>query len=171
MGDAFAAEAASVPFGEPAANQQVSDWISERTHGLLHPQFQFTADTLMCLVNALYLKANWISPFDAEFTTDGEFASPDGPVTVPFMHSSSHGSNLETDDYTAAALSLDGGLAMTFFLPKDESANPRELIATPERVKDLLATPLSDTREVVWTLPKFSFDVEYQLIEQLEALG
>ena len=168
--DAFDAEAASVPFGDPSANQQVSDWIAERTHDLLHPEFQFADSTLICLVNALYLKANWISPFDAEFTEYGDFSTPSGTVSTPFMHGSRFGGYAEADGFTAAQLSLQGGLSMAFFLP-DEGASPRDLIATPERVKDLLATDLADSREVIWSVPSFSFDVEYQLEELLEAMG
>ncbi len=167
---AFDAEAAGVPFGEASANQQVSDWIADKTHDLLHPQFDFTADALMCLVNALYFKADWSAPFDAEFTEDADFETPSGTVAAPFMHTSNHGGFAETDGFTASRLSLRSGATMSFYLPS-EGKTPRDLVSTPESVMNLLGASLDGNREVIWSLPKFSFDVEYQMVELLQSMG
>ena len=73
--------------GEAAA-AVINDWVSGRTRGLI-PMIvnQGTVQGQeLILVNTVYLKADWDTPFLADFTRDGEFTTDAGErVTVPFM--------------------------------------------------------------------------------------
>ena len=66
----------------------INDWVSGRTRGLIPmivDQGTVQGQELI-LVNTVYMKADWDTPFLAEFTRDGEFTTDTGQsVTVPFM--------------------------------------------------------------------------------------
>ena len=72
-----------------AAAGTINRWVSESTRGLIPTIVDAGAvqDQQLVLVNTVYLKADWVEPFLAEFTSDGRFTTGDGgSVTVPFMH-------------------------------------------------------------------------------------
>ncbi len=66
----------------------INNWVSGRTHGLIPVIVNQAAvqDQELILVNTVYLKADWLEPFLAGRTRDGEFTTDTGhSVTVPFM--------------------------------------------------------------------------------------
>ena len=72
-----------------AAADAVNRWVSQSTRDLI-PEIvtgDAVADQRLILVNTVYLKADWLVPFLAELTTDGQFTTADNrSVTAPFMH-------------------------------------------------------------------------------------
>lgn len=105
------------------SRKHINSWVEDKTAGLipdLIPEGAISSYTVMVLVNALYLKAQWASQFDATLTADGPFTLLDGSTsTTPFMHEPS----LETeatvgDGYTALELPYTGGsLSMLVVVP------------------------------------------------------
>ena len=72
-----------------AARKIINDWVSRQTAGripnLLEPP-NVTAGTRLYLVNAMYLKANWVTEFRSELTSPRTFVRADGSkVDVPTM--------------------------------------------------------------------------------------
>src|SRR5688572_13328740 len=54
-----------------AVRKEINDWVSDQTEGKIKdliPEGVLNTDTRMALVNAIYFKADWLSPFDAEST-------------------------------------------------------------------------------------------------------
>ena len=73
--------------GDGAA-RVINNWVSGRTRGLIPMIVNQAAvqDQELILVNTVYLKADWSTPFLADLTRDGEFTTDTGhSVTVPFM--------------------------------------------------------------------------------------
>jgi serpin B len=72
-----------------SARQAINRWVSDHTSGKI-PQLLSQQDvtdiTVFVLVNAVYLKAKWLSPFLAADTTTAAFHTPGGVVRVPTMH-------------------------------------------------------------------------------------
>ncbi|WP_419839668.1 serpin family protein [Candidatus Poriferisodalis sp.] len=71
-----------------AAAGVINDWVSGRTRGLIPVIVNQAAvqDQELVLVNTVYLKADWRTPFWADLTRDGTFTTGIGQqVTVPFM--------------------------------------------------------------------------------------
>jgi serine protease inhibitor len=72
-----------------AATAAVNGWVADHTAHLitdLMPPSAITAQTLLVLANAIYLKARWLTPFDAQSTSEERFYPPAGaPVQAPFM--------------------------------------------------------------------------------------
>jgi serpin B len=75
----------------------INEWVAERTQELipeLLPEDSITPDVFMVLVNALYLKAAWQTPFEDFATDDADFTLLDGTtVTVPLMHNGQFNGN------------------------------------------------------------------------------
>ena len=71
----------------PAA-ETVNRWVSQSTRDLITEIVteRDVEDQRLILVNTVYLKADWLVPFLAEYTSDGPFVTADNrSVTVPFM--------------------------------------------------------------------------------------
>ena len=93
------------------ARTAINGWTAEQTHDRIPEIIQEGAIddlTRMVLVNALYFKAPWSTPFEVDATTDEEFHLGDGSTaSVPMMHGSTgYG---EGDGWRAAHLSYAGG--------------------------------------------------------------
>jgi len=105
------------------SRQHINAWVEEKTMGLipdLIPEGAISEWTVMVLVNALYLKAQWASRFDPEATADGPFTLLDGTVvTTPFMHEPSLTTRAAAGDgYLALDLPYaQGDLSMLVIVP------------------------------------------------------
>ena len=155
----FGVAARSADFaGDPEGMRQaVNTWVAERTNDLipeLFPADSITRDTLLVLVDALYLKASWAAPFGSR--ADGQFLTVDGrAVTVPMMSGRSGAVPAVTGPgWTAVTLPYTGGgLAMTVLLP--DGGLDAVLGDLPGVLAAAATTAPADTRVDV-TLPAFS---------------
>lgn len=166
----FFASVFPVDFNDATA-EKMAQWVSDNTGGLLSPKFQFDPSTLLELLNTVYYKDTWSTPFKGATRTES-FRTVDGDVDADFMHDGGYGSALETEQYRCAARNFVSGGRMVFFLP-EEGIPPQQLLADPDGLLDSLRL-LQDgeeTRFVDWSVPKFSYEVEYDLIDPLKAMG
>jgi serpin B len=75
--------------------------------------------TVLALVNALYMKASWVSTFDEGQTQDQRFTQLDGATqTVQMMHGGSD-SSMRGDGWIGAAKNYTGGISAQFILPDE----------------------------------------------------
>ena len=105
LSQSFGATPQSVDFTTPAATQRVDEWVDQQTEGLI-PKIveQFPPETELVLADALYLKAEWRSPFEPGETRPATFTAPGGPETVPFMHRAEQLDYAESSEYTAVQI-------------------------------------------------------------------
>lgn len=107
------------PPNPDAVAHEINDFIAEATEDRivdLIPDGAITSDTVLALVNALYLKASWQDPF-METIDDTPFALADGSeVAVPMMVSFSDASTAG-DGWVGATKVLGGGLVVELILP------------------------------------------------------
>ena len=143
-----------------AAAGIINRWVSESTRGLI-PMIVDAGgvqDQELVLVNTVYLKAYWLEPFPAEFTSDGQFNTGGGrSVTVPFMHDRVPVQRrfVQLDGADAVELPYVGGeLAMWLIVPHDHAG-----LATLEESLDAeTLVGLQDaarTGQVDLTMPKW----------------
>ena len=110
-----------------ASRERINGWVAERTEDLipdLLPAGFLTADSVMVLVNALYLEADWARPFGEYPTEQAPFTRLDGStVTVPLMHDLElAGPAVATADYAATELPYEGDeLSMLVIVPEEGS--------------------------------------------------
>ena len=158
---------------EPA-RLEINDWVKDQTNdkiknllskGTLNPL------TRMVLVNAIYFKADWLTTFEPNDTHDAPFHLLDGSETQVKMMS--NGLNLpyaSGDGYQAIELPYAGGTAaMTILVPDEGRFVEFESVLDAEKLNEILNA--MQPASVQLGLPKFQFESQFSLPDQLSALG
>ena len=155
-----------------AARKLINGWVDDQTEQripeLLAPGI-LTTDTRLTLVNAIYLKAPWQTPFSLDATKPGAFTLADGTtVDVPMMQTGAAMPYAAGTGWRAVEIPYIGGsLAMTVIVPDDLATF--EAALTADQLASItagLARPRSSL-----TFPKFSIETKAQLADVLAALG
>jgi serpin B len=155
-----------------AARKLINGWVDDQTEHripeLLVPGV-ITTDTRLTLVNAIYLKAAWQTPFPESATKTAIFNLADGStVETPVMATTTELPYAAGDGWRAVELPYIGGsLALTVIVPDDLAAFEDGLSA------EQLAGIVSDLRayDVTLGLPKFGIETKAMLADVLVALG
>lgn len=165
---ARSADFAGDPDGIRAA---INAWVAERTNDLipdLLPAGSVSAVTELILVNALYLKAAWLTPFRGR--QDGPFITADGTQrTVPMMRGKTPLSGCRGAGWTTVSIPyVGGGLSMTVLLP---DAGIDTVLTDLPAVLDAVATRSAAATRFEVTLPVFSIDATPDAMSAVRALG
>jgi serpin B len=170
-----------------AARAAINRWVSDQTKARipeLLPAGTIHVDTRLALVNAIYMKAPWESPFLLGATEDLAFTRSDGSkVTVPTMRKSAKYTAYATGlGWRAIEMSYIGGwlsmvivlpdrfLPSTSFAPNKGSSQPDQRDAT---LYDALTVPM-DRFDGDWldiALPRFDIEFKLKMKETLGSLG
>ena len=103
----------------------INRWTAQQTHERIPtilPPGSLDPTTRLVLVNALYFKAPWLTPFEKVATTQQAFRRADGSrVDVPMMRATPDGASYVTGPHWRGARMLYAGsaLAMTVVLPDE----------------------------------------------------
>lgn len=164
-----------VDFSDPSLGEEAAAWISDNTEGLLKPEINFSKDERLAILNTVNYRAQWITPFFPEYNTSGSFHKSDGStVTAEFMNTEiANGSIYEGNGFLRASLPMQNGSEMIFILP-EEGVDPHGLISDPTAFEDMFFPKAEEEFtecKVSWSVPKFSFDCEYDLKDTLRKLG
>ena len=164
----------SVPMGTAEADQAVTDWVHEQTHGLIgsdSPVVETKAETLALLVSSLYYKAPWAEEFSESQTWTDTFTCADGQSSqVDFMHQEHFGTLLTGENYRAARLNTQLG-EVVFVLP-DEGTAPESLLEGGSLLAGLdFNDPQAQSGAIEWSVPKFDVASELDLLSALGKLG
>ncbi len=156
------------------ARAAINSWTSERTHERIPeivPAGVLDEETLLVLVNALYLKAAWEDPFHATSTTDADFHLGSGAVVrVPTMLGYVGAQVGAGEGWRSARLPYVGGtLAMTVVLPDPGRLADVEALVVEHDWSELLEASSRDRLEL--RLPRFTVRSSARLGELLAALG
>lgn len=158
-----------------ASRRRINDWVAERTEGrikeLLDRDF-IKPDTVLVLVNALYLEAKWSQPFGKETTQPAPFTLLDGSgIEAPLMHNP----ELHTRFLNSSALQAveipygEGELSMLVLVPAEGA------FAEFERELDTAELAGIDGRMtegiVDLALPRWKARFKVDLIDSLKQLG
>ena len=105
------------------AREAINAWVNDHTEGRIPELIQpgvLDASTLLALVNAVYLRAAWILPFDPAATEPGAFTLPDGStVQVPMMQDENKRMYAKGDGWQAVEMPYAGhDLSMVVILPR-----------------------------------------------------
>lgn len=108
-----------------ASRDTINRWVADVTRDRipeLVPAGMISPQTVVMLVNAIYLKARWAAPFSADLTVDRDFHLADGStIQVPTMVKSNFATTAhQGDGYTAVELPYVGDdLSMVVVLPDE----------------------------------------------------
>lgn len=157
-----------------AVRKEINNWVSHQTEEKIKdliPEGVLNPDTRMALVNAIYFKADWLSSFDADSTQDAPFHLLDGSeITVPMMNKDALIHYAKGDGWQAVELPYQGGTAAMDIIVPDEGrfeeiGSDLDYETASAILGSLQPAPLS------LGLPKFKFESEFGLADQLKALG
>lgn len=141
------------------SRERINQFVAERTEDLipeLLPQGFVNSRSVMVLVNALYLEADWARPFGKYPTEDQPFTRLDGKtVTVPLMHEHElQGPAVATDTYAATELPYEGGeLSMLVIVPTEGHFDEVQARLGDDLVEEIDATATPGAVELF--LPRF----------------
>ena len=162
-----------------AVREMISRWVKACTEGLI-PDYEsiVTDDTVMDLLNVVYFKAEWFSPFDPHRTSSCRFTSSDGSVSdVRMMSKTSRFTFGYHSDgkHRGVRIRYKSGAAMLLVLPE----SPGDLgvleswrSETAEyRVKFMNSLLTSPGAYVSLAMPAFTLSADYDLRKVFEGLG
>ena len=156
------------------ARKEINDWVSEQTKEKIKdliPEGMLSPDTRMALVNAIYFKADWLQPFEASATQDAPFHLLDGSqVTVPTMNQDAFLPYAKGEGWQAIELAYQGETAaMDIIVPDEGRFEEVESSLDYETTSAILAS--LQPASLMLALPKFQFESEFGLRDQLMAMG
>ena len=174
LSDSYDAGADAVDFGTAEAGERIAGWIREKTREkvkISDDDMAFDADTLAVLINTVYLKDGWRTPFDTNLTEKGTFSGPDGERQVEYMaRTDNNGTIVRGEGYLRYAMALHETGTMVFVLP-DEGVALESLLDRPEGIRELLTGGAESSADVHILLPKFTFQDRTDLEETLMEMG
>lgn len=156
-----------------AARALINRWVSDQTEARI-PQLleagTLDAMTRLVLVNAIYLKAPWLTPFIKDGTKPGAFTRADGTVVqAPLMTGATTSLRYAKGaGWQAVELPyLGGSLAMTLIIPDDLSTFEASLDGG--KIADIIAGMTPHTVQV--TMPRFDIENATDLGAELVQMG
>lgn len=156
-------------FNDGETMDVINQWASDHTMGMIPKVLDeqtFDPTSISYLLNALYFKGTWSSPFRKEMTQDEPFG---GGPEVPMMHKQyADFQYAENDIYQAIKLPYgNGAYLMTVFLPREDKTVGEVL----ETLNGSNWQPKFQTLEVDLKLPRFETDTNQDLVKIMSDLG
>jgi serpin B len=155
-----------------AARAEINGWVADQTEERIEELLaQDTLDeqTRLVLVNAIYLKAAWLVPFEEDATRQEPFERLDGStMDVPMMHLNASIQYAAGEGWQAVEIPYVGEqLGMVVIVPDDLTDFEAGFDAAAfETIVGALAP-----RQVALGLPRFGLETQVELGEVLADLG
>ena len=171
----YQAEAKKLDFADPKSADVINKWVNDKTRGTIDQIVTPPIDsqTIMFLINAVYFKGSWTSPFETELTSEQAFNLVDGQtVTVPTMYQSGSFDYLKTSGFQALRLPYgeDEQMAMVLFLP-DQNTSLSEFQNQLNQDNWSNWQAHFEAKAGTLMLPKFTMEYEKSLNQVLAELG
>jgi serine protease inhibitor len=172
----YKANLTELDFMNPQAPSIINNWVSQKTQGKIDRIVdQISPEQVLFLINAIYFKGNWETPFDKSQTANKTFSLPDGTSKQhPMMSQAGSYGYYETDKFQAVSLPYgeEGALAMYIFLP-DSNSNLATFLQqlTPENWNQWMQILKFRREDGRIEIPRFKMEYEVELNSTLIALG
>ena len=171
----YQAEAKKLDFADPKSAEVINKWVNDKTRGTIDQIVTPPIDsqTIMFLINAVYFKGSWTSPFETELTSEQAFNLVDGQtVTVPTMYQSGSFDYLKSSGFQALRLPYgeDEQMAMVLFLP-DQNTSLSEFQNQLNQDNWSNWQAHFEAKAGTLMLPKFTMEYEKSLNQVLAELG
>ncbi|PKM85490.1 MAG: proteinase IV [Firmicutes bacterium HGW-Firmicutes-11] len=172
----FDAEVRELDFSDPASADSINQWIDDATKGKIDRMIEppIPATVVMYLINAVYFKGDWTTPFDKDSTQEADFTNIAGAVQRTDMMG--HYGDVDYgqgDGYKAVRLPYGKEkVSMYLLLPTDGKT-------INDWVADLNADVFADIRSSITTqekvdlrIPKFKMEYDIkELNNELISMG
>ena len=155
-------------FGDGETMDVINQWASDHTMGMIPTvldSLTFDPTVVSYLLNSLYFKGIWSSPFRKENTQDEPFGGGD---KVPMMHQEKSVRYAENDLYQAIRLPYgNGAYRMDIFLPREDKTVGEVL----ETLNGSNWQPKYEYKSVDLKLPRFETSTYQPLVKEMSELG
>ena len=164
--------------GDPAGSAEtINEWVEQQTNGKIKdliPASAITPETYLVLTNAIYFKSDWKYQFDSNATENRAFRLDDGEwMDTEMMHMNDETISLNySSNNDVQLLQLpykNGELSMYIMLPKENDISSLESKLDNEYFSDLKDD--MSPEQVDLYLPKFKFELKYELSDMLCDIG
>lgn len=173
--DYYNGEIYSADLPSREALDAINNWVNKKTNGLiptLHEE-TYPEDTVLLLLNTIYLKAKWQKLFEGYATREKSFTKADGEVlTVPFMHMSMETQRyINVDGAEGLILPYDDNKSVFVALRPTDGRSAREFAINLDSAKLASYISSAEQRIVNLAMPKFNIAYECYLTDALKAMG
>ena len=163
----------NLDFSDPASPSVINQWCSDNTAGRIDKMIE-TIDpaTQLYLLNALYFKGLWTTPFDPALTREDIFHGDSNDSQVKFMHNKAYFPYYSGTEGSMVELPYgeEGNFVMDVLMPADGISVDDFVSALDKELLDKLSGSLQ-TDEIRLTLPSFKAEYEITLNDVLQRLG
>ncbi|MCD7772172.1 MAG: hypothetical protein LUH23_08835 [Oscillospiraceae bacterium] len=170
----YEAECKTMRLSTDATREYINSWISSSTDGLIPSLLSENLDdqTVMVLINALLLDAEWANPFDffgSYYTTD--FTTSSGEIVqAEYFGDERNFDYIKYDGVTGIIMDYaDGRLKYVALMPDDGDIDGFIDSLTAERFNELLSNVQNGLCNM--HIPRYKIEAEMELDEALTALG
>ena len=171
-GSEYSARVSNLDFSDPASPSVINRWCAENTAGRIDKMIEnIDPATQMYLLNALYFKGMWTTPFDAANTRKDIFHGNRRDSEVDFMHRTASFPYYIGPEGALLELPYgEGSFVMDIFLPA-EGVSAEEFASGLDGEALSTLTGLLQSDRIKVTLPKFKAEYETSLNATLQRLG
>ena len=166
----YNAEVNTITFDKYAKNI-INNWCSDNTKGKINEIIdEIDKSDMMYLINALYFKSPWLTPFEADLTKRKSFTTAeDKVVTVDMMKKVLKTQYYIDDTIQMATLPFEDGFEMVFVLPRYKKSIEDAIDHLATQYKN--CTDNMETYEIALFLPKFKTEFSIYMRDILYAMG
>jgi serine protease inhibitor len=169
--NSFSAQVFSKDFGSAATVNEINKWASDNTNAKIKTILEkIEPHQVLFLLNALYFKGDWTTPFDKEATYKGTFTGESKTSEQDFMYNLGEYAYADNADFQMVELPYGNEkYAFVALLPK--SGTVSSLIGGLSQEKwNAAASEMKKQKIEVW-LPKFEIETSKSLSKVLNILG
>jgi serpin B len=176
MATDFESQVSGLDFNTPAALSTINQWASDNTNGKIPKVLdEISPEAVMFLMNALYFKGEWTQQFDAANTSLRPFNLEDGStIQVPTMNEEKVGAlKYNGSDYSALEMPYGRkNFSMVLIVPNNNLSDFYQSfdVSTWNEITSSF-DQMTSWNETMVQLPKFKFDYEKKLNDQLIEMG
>lgn len=170
----YDAEIRTLDFNSPNSVQIINSWVNRKTNGKIPTIIKkISPQDVMILINATYFKGSWASKFNPDKTGNAPFFLTNGKIKkVPTMTQKTKMGYLSNDLFTAVELPYgNGSFSMVLILPNKGKTIRDIENALNQKNWNRWTAGLNNQMELYIHLPKFKFEFERTLNEDLSKLG
>ena len=163
----------NLDFADPASVSVINRWCADNTAGRIDKMIEaIDPATQLYLLNALYFKGLWATPFDPALTHEDTFHGDSNDSQVKFMHNKAYFPYYSGTEGSMVELPYgeEGNFVMDVLMPADGISVDDFVSGLDKELLDKLSGSLQ-TDEVRLTLPSFKAEYEITLNDVLQRLG
>ncbi|HCX45672.1 MAG TPA: serine protease [Ruminococcaceae bacterium] len=170
--DFYSAQAYKADFTSTRTVKEINSWVSKNTNGMIKKLVdEFDPLTVMVLMNALCLEAEWDDPYTDNCVREGTFKNANGNLVKAEYMYSQETEYIETENATGFVKYYKGGKFAFVALLPNEGTSIDSYIASLTGKGFLGALNSRKNTQVNTQMPKFKCEYSNSLVNTLKKMG